>query len=79
MTIEEAWAAHDQAVEDYGEGIRLDVGLEAMCALEEDEERTMLAAMLAVLEEAALLGGDQGVELTAEYQALRRRIEELGR
>ena len=46
-TIEEALEAHDQAVENYGEGIRRDVGIETMCALEEDEERTMLAAMLA--------------------------------
>ena len=33
-------------------------------------------AMLAVLERAALLGGDHGVEVTAEYHALRREIEE---
>ena len=52
MTIKEAFAKHDQAVEDFVEGARLGVGLEAMCALEEDEERTIRVLMLAVLDEA---------------------------
>ena len=52
MTIEEAFAKHDQAVEDFVEGARLGVGLEAMCALEEDEERTLRELMLAVHVEA---------------------------
>ena len=34
---------------------------------------------LAVVEKAALLGGDHGVEVTVEYHALRKEIEELGK
>ena len=37
------------------------------------------AYAMAVLEEAALLGGDHGVELTNEYWAIRRQIEEPGK
>ena len=50
--VKESFAKHDQAVEDFVEGARLDVGLEAMCALEEDEERTLRELMLAVHVEA---------------------------
>ena len=53
-------------------------------ALRHDKEHTDCGAcalvadlMLAVLERAALLGGDRGVEVTAEYQALRKEIEAL--
>ena len=51
-TVKEAFANHDRAVEDFVEGARLDVGLEAMCALEEDEERTLRELLLAVHVEA---------------------------
>ena len=50
--VKETWAKHDQAVEDFVEGARLEVELDAMCALEEDEERTLRELMLAVLDDA---------------------------
>ena len=50
--VKEAFTKHDRVVEDFVEGARLDVGLEAMCALEEDEERTLRELVLAVLDEA---------------------------
>ena len=50
--VKGAFAKHDQVVEDFVEGARLDVGLEAMCALEEDEEWTLRELMVAVHVEA---------------------------
>ena len=55
--VKGAFAKHDQVVEDFVEGARLDVGLEAMCALEEDEERTLRELMLAVHVEACEVAG----------------------
>ena len=53
----------------------------AAATFDVDETDALLDAVrdhaLAVLERAALLGGDRGVEVTAEYQALRKEIEAL--
>ena len=81
-TVEEAFAKHDQAVEDFVEGARLEVGLEAMCALEEDEERTLRELMLAVLDEArdCVIPRSFTAEDADEWddEVLRTRIKELG-
>ena len=54
---------------------------EAFAAIEECAEDELDAAVrvfgLAVLEKAALLGGDHGVELTDEYWTIRQKLEEL--
>ena len=79
--VKEAFAKHDRAVEDFVEGARLDVGLEAMCALEEDEERTLRELMLAVLDEARGCAGHFAANPPGSCVfapcSLRTRIKEL--
>jgi len=64
MTIEEA-------------RVELEALLRSLTGTQTEVMEAADAYALEVLERAALLGGDHGVELTDEYHAIRREIEEL--
>ena len=73
MNIKEAREAIEEAAMCLASGPDCHPGAEAW----DDLNAAVRVYGLAVLEKAALLGGDHGVELTDEYWTIRREIEEL--